>query len=641
MFARYFSATFLACILALAAKPQPYIYDELEASVKESFPDEPFVFYESNDYYSFNTSSSKEYPLACRRNSERIIVNLVNLNPVIRESSNSKSTIRYVDAKSFNEKGKEVREDHSFSTKQYETNGIFHDDFYVNTLFPYYKKKGVVKLTYSKLFEDYKFLTTVPIFPNYPTKNSHVEIEVPDYLDLEIREWNFDGYEIKSTVESVGDSKVYKYDYSGIHKNESCYLCPSSRYYEPHLIIIYKSISKRNKEIRLMPNTESLYGWYKSLIDQMEDNPAEISDLVDKFDAMPKGEEQIKAVNDWVKSNIRYIAFEKGIAGFKPETCQNVYKNRYGDCKGMANLCRNVLLELGYDARLAWIGTRKEVPYDYSIPSLSVDNHMITAVKMEDGQFIYLDPTESYGNSLKYAFRIQGRPVLIEDGDSFIISEVPTSDLESDKIIRNYKVVFDYENVVNQYSVNESLKGEPSKGVLAGYSNLLASDREKALIDYLRPYDTGSFSLLEFKGLDAEKEELSFSYEFVSREGIVDLSDEYYIDVDPTTDLEYAEVDKERKANWFFNERYNRKTLIEFEAPEDFKISHYPKGFASKTDDFEIQLLTENEGNKLKIQKSIVIYNGDISNSNKEQFESALNKLKSYYEDRVIITRDK
>ena len=55
-----------------------------------------------------------------------------------------------------------------------------------------------------------------------------------------------------------------------------------------------------------------------------------------------------------------------------------VATKKYGDCKGMANLLTEMLRSVKLDARRCWIGTN-HIAYDYSTPSLSVDNHMICA----------------------------------------------------------------------------------------------------------------------------------------------------------------------------------------------------------------------------------------------------------------------
>ena len=58
------------------------------------------------------------------------------------------------------------------------------------------------------------------------------------------------------------------------------------------------------------------------------------------------------------------------------------------------------------DARLTWIGTRS-IPYDYTIPSLAVDNHMICTVFLGEEKY-FLDATEEYVGFGDYAYRIQG-----------------------------------------------------------------------------------------------------------------------------------------------------------------------------------------------------------------------------------------
>src|SRR6185295_4790856 len=123
---------------------------------------------------------------------------------------------------------------------------------------------------------------------------------------------------------------------------------------------------------------------------------------------------KIKSIYYWVQDNIRYIAFESGIAGFQPANADQVYKNKYGDCKGMANLLAAMLKIGGYDSRLTWIGT-KDIPYDYSIPSLCINNHMICSVMLKDSLY-FLDGTETYISMGDYADRIQGRPAMIQNG---------------------------------------------------------------------------------------------------------------------------------------------------------------------------------------------------------------------------------
>src|SRR5690606_29442469 len=111
------------------------------------------------------------------------------------------------------------------------------------------------------------------------------------------------------------------------------------------------------------------------------------ADVLKLTESAKTSEEKIKSIYYWVQDNIKYIAFEDGISGFRPDAAQNVLVNRYGDCKGMANLTKEMLKVAGFDARLAWIGTNR-IPYTYELPSLAVDNHMICVVYAEGREFI-------------------------------------------------------------------------------------------------------------------------------------------------------------------------------------------------------------------------------------------------------------
>jgi len=68
--------------------------------------------------------------------------------------------------------------------------------------------------------------------------------------------------------------------------------------------------------------------------------------------------EKARSIFYWVQDNIRYIAFEDGYAGFVPQTVQDVFKNKYGDCKGMANLVTEMLKLAGLVVHMTWIGTK-------------------------------------------------------------------------------------------------------------------------------------------------------------------------------------------------------------------------------------------------------------------------------------------
>ncbi len=637
---KYLLALILGCfVMAVDAQD----FTSVSETAKALYPDEEYVIWKSTDVYTFAKSPDRQSPITGKQTAERQIVKLKGPNNVVyTQSTNSHSVIRFVSATSYDkDRDRYMRKEIYERSIPYESGGIFHNDYFVNPILIYGSaENNLYQLSYSKIVDDYKFLGYVPLSSHYPTLESEVVIEVPSWMKIRMIERNIESFQIDKSTEATKDGgQLYKFKWRNIPKFETEPYSASARHYLPHILLVFESYDRNGTPEKLMPQTADLYSWYKSLVNQVEEKPAEIQELVDQFKGIPKGIEQVAAVNKWISDNIRYIAFESGIAGFKPDACQKVYNNKYGDCKGMANLCKQVLLALGYDARLAWIGTRREVPYTYDIPSLVVDNHMIAAVKL-DGVFLFLDPTETWGKSQEYAFRIQGRPVLIEDGESFLVQVVPESPLESDRINRTCTIDFDPSLKASTYTVEETYYGEPKKSLLHGYNGIISKDREEALTKSLRRNNQGSFQLIGYDGFDNSEDFIKINYAFTTSEGVIDLGDEFYLDLDPSRDLENVKVVEGRKSNWYFDERYNRNTKISFKIPKGYSVDHHPKDVNITSDDFELHITHVVTADYVEIEKRIKIPQGEISKAYSDAWETGVRELNSYYEDRVILKKE-
>jgi hypothetical protein len=72
---------------------------------------------------------------------------------------------------------------------------------------------------------------------------------------------------------------------------------------------------------------KDLYGWYSTVCSDIGNKPDELKGKVNDLVFNKKTDlEKIESIFYWVQDHIRYIAFENGIMGFKPDAAQNVYK---------------------------------------------------------------------------------------------------------------------------------------------------------------------------------------------------------------------------------------------------------------------------------------------------------------------------
>ncbi|HDN85139.1 MAG TPA: DUF3857 domain-containing protein [Candidatus Aerophobetes bacterium] len=137
---------------------------------------------------------------------------------------------------------------------------------------------------------------------------------------------------------------------------------------------------------------EEFSTWWRNLSQHQPEPTEEIKKAVEKIiKGKNTQEEKAKAIYNWVATNIRYVGLEFGIAGFKPHSAEEIFNNKYGDCKDKATLLLAMYKVVGIPAYYALIGTRDMGKLEEDIP-MSQFNHAIVVAKV-NGKLIWLDPT--------------------------------------------------------------------------------------------------------------------------------------------------------------------------------------------------------------------------------------------------------
>jgi transglutaminase-like putative cysteine protease len=355
--------------------------------------------------------------------------------------------------------------DRSASSSDY-----FSDDSrvkYFNIRFSGYG--DVTRVETEKKFLDSKYLTAAYFHSFYPAKEKLITVKVPDWLQLDIREFNFAGYKITKSKTTEKNLTVYSFRVQNPEAMKDEPRAIGAAYLFPHIVFVVKSFVYEGKTEKGFGDAGDLYKWYNYLYKKAGNKTDDLKAKVQELTIGKKTEiEKVKAIFYWVQDNIRYIAFEDGMAGFIPAAAQDVYKTKYGDCKGMANLVTEMLKLAGLEAYMTWIGTR-HIPYDYTLPSLAVDNHCISTVIL-GGKEYFLDATEKYIPFGDYAWRIQGKEVLIGKGEKHDIKKVPVQDIDKSKILT--QTTFTLSNDVLKGHVKVTLTGEQRTGFHQYYHDL-------------------------------------------------------------------------------------------------------------------------------------------------------------------------
>ena len=405
----------------------------------------------------------------------------------------------------------------------------------------------------------------------------------------------------------------------------------------PHLIFTVRSYMVNQKKYNGFKTLADMYAWYNYLYKKADNKTAELQAQVNTLtQGKTTDEEKIKAIYYWVQDNVRYLAFEEGYSGFIPQTVQMVYKNKYGDCKGMANLVTEMLKLAGYDAHFAWIGTR-DIPYSRTqVQSMCVDNHAICVLYFK-GKTYFIDGTEKYQALGSYAYRITGKQVLVQNGDNYKVETVPVTPLEDNQVTTTAKLTLDDDKITGH--VTMTFNGD-SRSFFHYIYNSIPTDKRK---EFTR-------SLIELGNKNAEATHIKNS-DFTNRdipitlEGDVEISNQVTlvdnvsytgIDFFPGTLTSFIPAN-ERQNPMDINASFIDNSQVTLDLPAGAKVQAMPKPFLSAFKDNSLEASYAVNGNTIVLTKKLKLSSPVIYPTDFTAWNDFINKIREFNRSNVSV----
>jgi hypothetical protein len=506
---------------------------------------------------------------------------------------------------------------------------IFFDDSRVQ-YYPvnFNDKGGLARITVKKEFSDAKYLTRLFFSMPYPVSEQVLEFKVPEWLSIDFKTFNFDGNKVEKKQTQKGGYTNYVFILKDIPASKGEFKQIGKAYTEPHIVIQVKSFESKGETLKGFDKVEDVYSWNNRLYKMAGNEADKLKPTLTKITANAKtDEEKIKAIYYWVQDKIRYIAYEDGYSGYIPSSAQDVLNNKYGDCKGMANLLTEFLKLSGYDAHFTWIGTR-QLPYAQSLPALCVNNHAITTLNYK-GQAYFLDATEKYVPFGENAFRIQGKEAMVANGDKFDIKKVPLTTGDQHKVFT--KADFTLDKDLLKGKVQVTLTGNERKDFHQMYQELPISGREKFLNSYLE-FDNDNVEASDIKTSDLTNREIpiNISGNIELANYVQPIGTDKYVTLDffPKTLQRYMPTEK-RKSGYDFDYVLSFEDEFSLTIPAG-KFADVPEKLDLKFDGYEFKGEYVVTGNKIVLKKYLVLKNSTIPTSDFANWKKFLESIKSF-----------
>jgi transglutaminase-like putative cysteine protease len=523
----------------------------------------------------------------------------------------------------------------------YESDGIFYSDARVCYFNLPLKNQGSVStVRFKKTYLDPKYFASIHFLQPQPVTKGEVVIRVPSWMKLDIKEYNFGQYGIQKQVSQQGSETVYRFVMENLPALKREPFSPGFTHYSPHILIMTRYAETQQGRQNYFNTLNDQYAWYHQLImDARNDEPF----VKEKAQEITKGlsadADKVRHIFQWVQDNIRYIAFEDGIAGFRPEKGSEVMRKKYGDCKGMANLLVEMLQSIGLDARHCWIGTRHLV-YDYSTPSLAVDNHMI-AVWMNNKKPVYLDATEKYIGIDELAERIQGRQTLIEDNANYILDRVPVREPGQNTLFEKRSLSIEGNNLKGH--VIQSWKGENRVALLEGINSIKQENQNIVLKNYLsRGKNNFEISNLRINNLTDYNNELSVEYDLNWKNVLAAFNNEAYLELDNRRKFEDLKIDtaKRKLPYWFqFKDHIVFETTLRI--PADKKVTGIPASLKIERPGYRFSGSYTVNDTALVYRCEIALLNTVLGTGEFRQWNEDVLQLKDFYNQQIVLTTRK
>lgn len=215
-----------------------------------------------------------------------------------------------------------------------------------------------------------------------PVDRADYVLRVPRDLDFNYR---VKGLDIVPTVDSQGSELVYSWSANDIPELPEIDYAPPG-YNEPARIS-FAANQLALKQYRLDGmNWPSIGDWYTEMAaERYLSSP----DVITGAESGKR--EFIEETYNRLVGQVRYVAIEIGVGGWRPHEASLTKTRGYGDCKDMSTLLISELRNSGISAFPALVRTRDLGPLDQSFPSLGF-NHVIT-VALDGNDTLWMDPT--------------------------------------------------------------------------------------------------------------------------------------------------------------------------------------------------------------------------------------------------------
>ena len=168
--------------------------------------------------------------------------------------------------------------------------------------------------------------------------------------------------------------------------------------------------------------------WWREIINKNSvDDPALNAKVLDLVKDKANGKDKVRAILEFIQDNFRYVSMTLGDHTVDVHKTSDVFKERYGDCKDLAILARQMLKIAGINADICLFSGEFNNDPQHRLPNPSAFDRVILQVKI-DGQVYFID-TQAKGFDLgELPASYDNAHVMVIDANTYHFEKTPVAD---------------------------------------------------------------------------------------------------------------------------------------------------------------------------------------------------------------------
>ena len=522
------------------------------------------------------------------------------------------------------------------------SSNVFYDDVKETSFdFPGMIPNAIQYMEYKLYHKDAHLLAPFYLPGTVPVMEAIYTVVVPNNIAIKYLVKNDEKKRFQFSEEKKKKETIYTWKLNNYKGVDAYGNAPDNSYYEPHIIVYVSTFEKDNTTQNYLNNLDDLYKWNTSFTKELNLSPdPALQKIVDSLiDGKKTETEKAKNIYKWVQQNIKYVAFEDGLEGFKPRQAADVCSKRYGDCKDMSSIITQMLRLASIKSYYTWIGTRI-IPYSYTeLPLPIVDNHMISAAYI-DNEWIFLDGTSPHSKYGMPPSSIQNKEALIAISDKeYKVITIPITASQQSGIVDSTFISFTPEGIKGIEKVDYF--GYFGEDV---YNTLLYKD-EKETMDYVKTrmgkasnkFILGNYKITE---LSPDENLVNITADYMIPGIGKKVGNEYYINLNLEKLFEKNSIDTAKRRVPIESEyKYLLKQYHILQIPDGYHVTYQPKNFIFENDLVALKIQYEVKNGKIIAYQEMQNKTLFIHPDQFTEWNNASNAAALQYKEQVVLEK--